>query len=194
VGFLDKAKKLAEQAKGKAEEAYSEVKTRTDQVRQQQQQNQQAQQQGAPAGAGDPKFGTAYMPGMLGRPGWRERGLIDPAALLPIKERDRLGVPHSTKSQILEEPYGMGRRWTAAGRSAAVFWQLYPEHQNWQPPAPPAPLAGVEGAYSVTMPDGKTLVFMRTPDDQRAVLELTGFDPATQSALASSMHGELSEL
>src|SRR5438270_10620816 len=33
VGFLDKAKKLAEQAREKAEEAMAEVKTRTDQVR-----------------------------------------------------------------------------------------------------------------------------------------------------------------
>src|SRR2546423_15186874 len=89
---------------------------------------------------------------MLGRPGWRERGLIDPAAVLPIKERDRAGLPRSTKSQILEEPYGMGRRWSAGERSAALFYQLYPEHQQWQPPGGFAPLPDVAGAPGATLP------------------------------------------
>src|SRR3954453_9809600 len=178
----------------------SEVKTRTDQVRQQQspsQPYQQSQPQSSSSGATPgpdgryPNWGTAYVPGMLGRPGWRGQGLIDPAGLLPIKERDRLGVPRSTKSQILEEPYGMGRRWSANGRSAAVFYQLYPEHQAWQPPAALTPYPGVDDAYSVTLPDGRVLVLMRGDEDRRVVLELAGFDQTAQVALAQWMASEL---
>jgi hypothetical protein len=128
---------------------------------------------------------------MFGRPGWREQGLVDPAGLLPIKDRDRLGVPHSTKSQILEEPFGMGRRWAAMGRSAAVYYQLYPEHQAWQPPSTPVAYGAVDGAYLVALPDGRSLVFMRNSDDKRVVLELYGFDEASQSTLATSLNAQL---
>src|SRR5215213_491627 len=72
--------------------------------------------------AADPRMGTSYVPGMLGRPGWREKGLIDPAAVLPIADRDRAGVPHSTRSEIVEEPFGMGRRWRADGRAVGLFY------------------------------------------------------------------------
>ncbi|HJP64805.1 MAG TPA: hypothetical protein VKA30_00715, partial [Actinomycetota bacterium] len=94
MGFLDRAKKLAEQALEKAEETLAEARSKADQGR-----------ASSPAPAGDSRMGTPYVPGMLGRPGWRERGLPDPAAVLPITERDRFGVPHSTKSQIVAEPY-----------------------------------------------------------------------------------------
>jgi hypothetical protein len=111
VGFLDRAKKLAEQAMGKAEDALNEVKARAGQASQGSQPPSGGSSTGAPPApkSTDPAFGTAYVPGMLGRPGWRERGLVDPAAILPIKDRDRAGVPHSTKSQILAEPFGVGR-------------------------------------------------------------------------------------
>ena len=139
MGFLDRAKKLAEQAKGVAEQArevaegaLSEARARTG-----------APGDGGGGGGGggsspwsvatDPRMGTAYVPGMLGRPGWREEGLTDPAAVLPIAERDRAGVPHTTKSEVLEEPFGMGRRWTAGERSVGLYYQHYPEHRAWEP-------------------------------------------------------------
>ena len=182
MGFLDKAKKLAEQAKDKAEEAIQEVKARTEQARQ----NQSSGNGGGAAGERDPRWGTPYLPGQFGRPGWRERGLEDPAGVLPIKDRDRLGVPHSTKSQILEEPYGMGRRWTAEGRSAALFYQLYPEHQSWEPPGGKAPYPNVSGATSATLPDGRSLLFIPR-SDAAIVLEVSGIDDAGQLDLANAV-------
>ena len=184
MGFLDKAKKLAEQAKDKAEVAFNEVKAKTEELRQQQQSSGGGN--GASTGDRDPRWGTPYVPGMLGRPGWRERGLEDPAGVLPIKDRDRIGVPHSTKSQILEEPYGMGRRWTAAGRSAALFYQLYPEHQTWEPPGGKAPYPNVHGATSATLPDGRSLVFIPGPGTG-VVLEVQGIDDAGKLELANAV-------
>src|SRR3954469_10643475 len=147
MGFLDRAKKLAEQAKDMAEGAMNEVKTRTDQTG-----DGSSTSAAAPAPssssapAGPAEFGTAYVPGMLGRPGWREQGLTDPAAVLPIAERDRVGVPHTTRSEIVEEPFGMGRRWTAGERSVGLFYQLYPEHRSWAPPGGATPVGAVAGA------------------------------------------------
>jgi hypothetical protein len=168
MGFLDRAKRLAEQAKEMAEGALS---------------NTSADEQAAPS-RGSVEYGTPYVPGMLGRPGWREHGLEDPAALLPIRERDKAGVPHSTKSMIVEEPFGMGRRWTAAGRSAALFYQLYPEHQTWQPPGGTTPYAPVRGASTATLDDGRSLLFLNR-GDRRVVLELTGLEPAAETTLAT---------
>jgi hypothetical protein len=181
VGFLDRAKKLAEQAKEKAEEALAEAKARAE----------AASSSGGSSGGGsattmdrDPRWGTAYVPGMLGREGWRERGLTDPAALLPIADRDRAGVPQSTKSEIVEEPFGMGRRWSAGGRSLGLFYQLYPEHQAWEPPTGRTPFAGPGASMAANLPDGRALVFLGgagTP----VVLEATGIDDTTRAALAS---------
>jgi hypothetical protein len=190
VGFLDRAKKLAEQAMGKAEDALNEVKARAGQG-----------SQGSPSGGSstgappapkstDPAFGTPYVPGMLGRPGWRERGLVDPAAILPIKDRDRVGVPHSTKSQILAEPFGVGRRWTSDGRSAGLFYQLDPDQQSWQPPGGMAPFAGVGGASAATLPDGRSLVFMGS-GDRRVVFESSGLDDAARASLAQAVAQQL---
>jgi hypothetical protein len=176
VGFLDRAKKLAEQAKDMAGDALADVKTKT------------ASTGGGtapPAGAtaapparpvGDPQFGTPYVPGMLGRPGWREQGLTDPAAVLPIDDRDRAGVPRSTKSQVVEEPYGMGRRWTSGGRSVGLFYQLYPEHQAWQPGTSP-------------LPDGRSVVLLG--GQPGAALEVSGIDDATGDALAAAARQQL---
>lgn len=175
MGFLDRAKKLAERARDKAEEALADVRTRT------------ATESGPVASRGpDPRWGTPYVPGMLGRPGWREQGLADPAALLPIAERDRAGLPHSTKSQILEEPFGMGRRWSSGGRSAALFYQLYPEHGAWEPPSGTAPFAEVGGASATTLADGRSLVFLGA-SDRRVVLELTGLDDSARATLARAV-------
>src|SRR5690348_1962527 len=106
MSLLDKAKKFATQAKELAEDAMAKAK--------EQQESSSAAGSAASHAAADPRLGTPYVPGMLGRPGWREKGLTDPAAVLPINERDRAGVPRSTKSEIVEEPFGMGRRWSTA--------------------------------------------------------------------------------
>jgi hypothetical protein len=135
------------------------------------------------------EYGTPYVPGMLGRQGWRERGLTDPAAVLPIADRDRAGIPHSTKSQVVEEPYGMGRRWSSGGRALGLFYPLYPEHQAWQPPGSP-PLAEVPGA-TVELPEGRSLVLIGHGGGVPAVLELTGFDAATGSQLAAVVASHL---
>jgi hypothetical protein len=127
---------------------------------------------------------------MLGRPGWREAGLVDPAAILPIADRDRAGVPHTTKSEIVEEPYGMGRRWTAGGRSAALLYQLYPEQRGWEPAGGRLPVSGIAGASQATLPDGRALVFLAA-DDRQVVLETDGIDDAARSDLAYAVAAQL---
>jgi hypothetical protein len=176
MGFLDRAKKLAEQAKDMAEGAIKEVQTRNDQPSGT---STSTPASAASASAGPVEYGTAYVPGMLGRPGWREQGLTDPAAVLPIKARDRVGIPQSTKSEIVEEPFGMGRRWSSGGKSAALFYQLYPEHQSWEPPAGRAPAADLPGASTSTLDDGRSLVFVKN-----VVLETTGLDDDARESLA----------
>ncbi|HJV09757.1 MAG TPA: hypothetical protein VJ653_08745, partial [Acidimicrobiales bacterium] len=140
MGFLDRAKKLAEQAKNVAEQAKEVAEGALSDAR------AKAESRSTPAPAADPRMGTSYVPGMLGRPGWREKGLTDPAAVLPIDERDRAGVPHSTKSEIVEEPFGMGRRWRAGERAVGLYYRLYPEHRSWEPPGGRTPVPGVDGA------------------------------------------------
>ena len=173
MSFLDKAKKVAAQAKEMAEDALAKAAEKRETA---------SASAGSPAST-DPRLGTPYVPGMLGRPGWRERGLVDPAAVLPIKERDRAGVPHSTKSEVVEEPFGMGRRWSTAERSAALFYQLYPEQEAWEPPGGTAPLPDVGGGTTATLPDGRALVFLGAKK-QRVVLETNGIDPGEQATLA----------
>src|SRR5215470_10007433 len=92
MSLLDKAKKFATQAKELAEDAMAKAK---------EQQESSDASTAAASSTPDPRLGTPYVPGMLGRPGWREKGLTDPAAVLPIDERDRAGVPRSTKSEIV---------------------------------------------------------------------------------------------
>jgi hypothetical protein len=193
VGFLDRAKKLAEQAKGVAEQAkdvaegaLSEARART------------APSGPEAEGAGrqpaavttDPRMGTAYVPGMLGRQGWRERGLADPAAVLPIADRNRAGVPHTTKSEVLEEPYGMGRRWTAGGRSVGLFYQLYPEHRAWEPAGGRSPVASIGGASQASLPNGRSLIFL-AEGDRHVVLETDGLEDSARSDLANVVAAQL---
>jgi hypothetical protein len=147
----------------------------------------------AAGGSGAPEYGTPYVAGMLGRPGWREQGLTDPAAILPIKERDRVGVPHTTKSQILEEPFGMGRRWSSGARSAALYYQLYPEHRAWEPPGGRAPLADVYGASAAILPDGRSLVFL-AGGGHSVVLEVAGIDEPARAALARTVAERLTSV
>lgn len=220
VGFLDKAKKLAEQANEAAEQAKRLASEGVADAR-----NRMGQQGGAgtaatyggappppppnyggspppppPPGAGDwsagpaattpAQSGTPYRPGMLGRPGWRERGLTDPAGLLTIKERDQAGVPHSVKSQILEEPFGMGRRWSSGERSAALYYQLYPEHRSWEPPGGRASYPATLGASSATLPDGRSLVFL-SGHGQSVVLEVAGIEEPDRGTLARAVADRL---
>ncbi len=180
MGFLDKAKKVAAQAKEMAEDALAKAAEK----------RESTGGTAASLASTDTRFGTPYVPGMLGRPGWRERGLADPAAVLPIDERDRAGVPRSTKSEVVEEPFGMGRRWSTAERSAALFYQLYPEQQAWEPPGGTAPLPEVGGGATATLPDGRALVFLGA-DEQRVVLEMTGIGAGEQATLARTVASRL---
>jgi hypothetical protein len=183
MGFLDRAKKLAEQAIETAEKVRAEAKERAAQ-------QAEAPPADTPARPAGPKLGTPYQPGMLGRPGWRERGLTDPAAVLPIAARDQVGVPRSTKSTILEEPFGMGRRWSSGGRSAGLFYQLYDEHRAWTPPAGTTPLADVAGAREGKLDDGRALVFLDR-NERRVVLEVAGLDGTARAVLARAVADQL---
>ena len=168
---------MADQAREVAEEAISEAKTRSGST-------------GPTAVAADPRMGTSYVPGMLGRPGWREQGLTDPAALLPIAERDRAGVPHTTRSEIVDEPFGMGRRWTAGDNSVGLYYQLYPEQVAWEPPGGRSPVGSIDGAAQVTLPDGRALIFL-VHGDRRVVMETSGIDDVTRSDLGYAVAAQL---
>jgi hypothetical protein len=182
VGFLDRAKQLAEQAKGKAEEALSEVRSRASAT-------SAASSPATSSVDQDPRLGTPYVPGMLGRPGWREQGLADPAAVLPVDDRDRAGIPHGTRSEIVEEPFGMGRRWSSGGASVGLYYQLYPEHRGWTPPGGTTPYS-LRGASIATLPDGRSLVFLGS-GDRRAVLEASGLEGEAEAALARAVADHL---
>jgi len=187
VGFLDRAKKLAEQAKGVAEQAkdlagdaLAEAKSRTG--------GSDAPKDTSSDDGAEVENGTPYVPGMLGRDGWRERGLTDPAALLPMAAREAAGIAHSVKSEIVEEPFGMGRRWSAAGVAAGLFHQLYEEQTAWLPPTGWTPLVGVDGASAADLPDGRALV--RFDAASPVVLELVALDDA-RMALAQAVAAQL---
>jgi hypothetical protein len=186
VGFLDKAKKLAEQAKELAEQATKAAEGALGDARARSGSGGGT----SPAPATDARMGTAYVPGMLGRKGWRERGLTDPAAVLPIADRDRAGIPHSTKSQILEEPFGMGRRWVAGDAGVGLFYRLYPEQRDWEPPGGRTPVAGFDGAWQASLPDGRALVFLPGAAAE-VVLETNGIDDASRSDLAYAVTRQL---
>ncbi len=193
VGFLDRAKKLAEQAKTMAEQAKELADGALSEAR--------AKAESSAAGGGgrpssapaaDSRMGTSYVPGMLGRPGWREEGLTDPAAVLPVDDRDRAGVPHSTKSEIVEEPFGMGRRWRAGDRAVGLFYRLYPEQQSWEPPGGRTPVPGIDGAWQASLPDGRALVFL-AGGSAEVVLETDGIDDGARSDLALAVAGQLAQ-
>lgn len=188
MGFLDRAKKLAEQAKEMAEQATKAAEGALDQAR-----ARSGPGGGAPAGpAADPKLGTPYVPGMLGRAGWRERGLVDPAAVLPIADRDRAGVAHTTKSDVVEEPFGMGRRWRAGGAAVGLFYRLYPDHRDWEPPGGRTPIDGIAGGWQASLPDGRALVFLPGAGAD-VVLETEGIDDSARSDLAYAVARQLAE-
>jgi hypothetical protein len=176
MGFLDRAKKLADQAREKAEEALAEAKSKAETFSASRPASSPAPA-ASPAGDRDPRWGTAYVPGMLGRPGWREQGLTDPAAVLPIKAREQVGVPHSTRSEVVEEPYGMGRRWTSGGRSVGLFYRVHPDHRAW------------DGGASY---QGRDLAFLGAGNRQ-VVLETVGVDDAGRAVLTAAVRANLEE-
>ena len=186
MGWLDRAKKLAEQAKEKAEEALAEVKARTEPAS-----SGHGGTAPAPSRPADPRMGTPYVPGMLGKPGWRERGLPDPAAVLPVGDRDAVGIPHSTRSEIVEEPWGMGRRWTSGERSAGLFHRVTAEQMAWLPPGGLVPDPDAGGALAATLDDGREVVFLEG-DAMKVVLELRGLDGAARGRLAASAAAQVS--
>ena len=191
MGLLDRAKKLAEQAKDKAEEALAEVRARTEGSGGPSPTS--AAPPSAPAPPGDGRLGTPYVPGMLGKPGWREQGLTDPAAVLPIADRDRVGIPHTTRSDIVEEPFGMGRRWTSGDRSAGLFYRLTTEQRAWLPPGGLVADPHAGGALSATLDDGRSVVFLGA-DEVQVVLEVKGLDGDAKAALAASVADQLAQL
>jgi len=162
MGFLDRAKKLADQAREKAEDALAEAKSRAETITASRGSSGSGSSatSAAPAGERDPRWGTPYVPGMLGRPGWREQGLVDPAGVLRVQARERVGVPHTVKSEIVEAPYGMGRRWSSGGLAVGLFYPLYPEHQAF-------------AAAGTTSYEGRSLTFI-DEGDRPVVLETTG--------------------
>jgi hypothetical protein len=176
MGFLDRAKKLAEQAKDKAEGALAEQRARRE---------EQAGAAGTGGGTGT-AWGTPYVPGMLGRPGWREQGLDDPAAVLPVAARHAVGIDRSTRSAVVEEPFGMGRRWSSGGRSAGLFHRVHPDHQAWEPAGGTYPLPGAPGAAAAELPDGRTLVFLDA-GGAPVVLETGGLEPGERDALVAAV-------
>ena len=84
----------------------------------------------------------------------------------------------------------MGRRWSTGERSAALFYQLYPEQEAWEPPGGTAPLPEVGGGTTATLPDGRALVFLGAKK-QRVVLEMTGIDASEQATLARTVASRL---
>ncbi len=159
MGFLDRAIK-------KAEQALADLQAKKEALR-------PSTPADGPPPAVDAKFGTPYREGMLGRPGWRERGMADPAAVLPVAARDRAGIPHSTKSEIRAEPYGVGRRWTSGERSAGLFYRLDPDHRAFTASA---------------AEDGRSLVVVGD-----VVLETNGLDEETVAGLASAVRRATAE-
>lgn len=184
MGFLDRAKKLAEQAKNVAEHAKEAAEGALSEAR------ARSEGGGGRPSTPDARMGTSYVPGMLGRPGWREKRLTDPAAVLPIADRDRAGVPHTTKSDIVEEPFGMGRRWRAGDRAVGLYYRIYPEHRTWEPPGGRTPLGAIDGAWQASLPDGRALVFLAGAGAE-VVLETDGLDDSSRSDLAYAVVRQL---
>ncbi len=83
----------------------------------------------------------------------------------------------------------MGRRWTAGSRSVGLFYQLYPEHQGWEPAGGRSPVTGLAGAFQATTADGRALVFLG--GDTKVVLETSGIDDGTRADLVRAVVGRL---
>jgi hypothetical protein len=202
MGFLDRAKKLAHQAKDFAD----------DQVEQRRQQSKNptpdastASPPSAPAAGGPtttdgPK--VAKPPGTPAGPlgeKWKALGLPDPAGVVPPRARQGAGVHRSTHSEVLEAPYGVGRRWTAEGKSIGVFWLIDGSVKDAagtvgrfdalkSAEANDVPDIG-DAAYFDKLEGGRHGVFVKA-GGRAVVVEVGGIekDPAIQLAQAASMN------
>ena len=84
----------------------------------------------------------------------------------------------------------MGRRWTAGTRSVGLFYQLYPEHEGWEPPGGRTPVGGFGAAWQSTLPGGRALVFL-AGGGRRVVLETDGLDDGARTDLVHAVAGQL---
>jgi hypothetical protein len=190
MGFLDRAKKLAEQAKDLATEAVEKARAQSSS-------SDAADGDGAPAS--DPAFGTPA--GAIGD-AWKNLGLPDPAAVLPAADRDRHGIPSSTKSVVVREAYGVGRRWVNGEKSAGLFWLIDPDAppsaasgtgDRWSAdrPADASDVSGVgDAAYVADLGDGHRGVFVRE-GSVACVVEVAGLDDDAATDLARATVGRM---
>jgi hypothetical protein len=173
MGFLDRAKKLAEQAKEIAGDAVEKAK------------EMRAERQGQSTAPPTWTSATPYESGAFGAPAggvaapvtdlrvrWVWLNLPDPAAVLKSGERARFGIPTSTKSDVVQESYGVGRRWNTGSSSIALLWMVDDDHPSdatatglrWQDlrPAAAVDTPGVgDGAYLADAGGGRRAAFVR---------------------------------
>ncbi len=192
MGFLDRAKKLAQQAKGFAE----------DQVEKRRDHDEAAPDAPPPADTGGPRseprapkpFGTPS--GALGER-WKSLDLGDPAGVVPPKARAAAGVPTSTLSEVVKERYGIGRRWSAEGKAIGVLWLIDPDNQPDDASATgerfatlrdaqAEEVAGIgDGAYVARLGDAREGVFV-TLGGRGVVIEVSGIPRETAIELATT--------
>jgi hypothetical protein len=205
MGLLDRAKKLAQQAKDLAGDAIDRTTSP------QPSPGGYEQPPGAPPTAAPPPGAAASAPVVFGTPAgpvgesWKRLGLLDPAGVLKATERDRAGVPKSTKSEVVMEPYGVGRRWSAGGRAIGFFWLI----DNAAPPPDAAATAmqwaalrGPEGvdvpgvgdrAYIRDAGGGRRGVFVRAAG-KGFMVEVTGLPDEAAVDLAKAAAAEAASL
>jgi hypothetical protein len=198
VGFLDRAKKLAEQAKEMANEAVDKVK---------EQQAASKASSSAPASSGSSSSsapGSAGYGTPAGEVGerWKSLGLADPAGVLPPKTRAAHGIPTSTKSAVVAEAWGVGRRWSAGDRSVGLLYLIDSGSppasadatgERWTAarPADAETVADVgDGAYAAPAGDGREGVYVRA-GAIGFVVEFAGIDRADAAAMARVAAGQL---
>ena len=143
------------------------------------------------AGGGRPPHGHAVRPRHAGPARVAGEGLHRPGRG-PAHGRARPGrrAPHH------QEPGGGGavRNGPALGgrRGAAVglFYRLYGDHQEWEPPGGRTPVEGVAGGWQASLPDGRALLFLAGPRAE-VVLETNGIDDSSRSDLAYAVARQL---
>src|SRR6266508_637684 len=194
MGFLDRAKKLAQQAKEFA----------GDQIEQRRQpQGTQTEGESPQPGAPTAPTGEAKQPKPPGTPAgelgerWKKLDLPDPAGVVPPKVRQGAGVPRSTHSEVVSEPYGIARRWTDEGKSIGVFWLIDPDAQPSTAEATSArfdalrgegaeDVPGIgDGAYITDLGNDRRGVFVRA-QDRGLVVEVAGSDHEAAVELAQA--------
>jgi hypothetical protein len=191
MGLLDKAKKLAQQARDLAGDTMERTRQATDR-------DSEAPAR-TPSGSGE--FGTPAGP--LGEQ-WKRLGLADPAAMVKLVERERVGVAGSTKSVVVQESYGVGRRWSADGKSIGFLWLIDATSPpadsratgaHWQALRDPgaADVGGLAGdGYVKDAGEGRRGVFVRA-GDMGFVVEVSGLGDDVAVDLARGAAREAAE-